>query len=96
MSLPESDQTVTNLLRAVWADAAIRQFRSHTGSDYEDALGDLLCDLMHWARRTSLRFRGGVDPARGTITPSSAPRMGREPSPCGLPARLLSSYFDHV
>ncbi len=40
---------VTNLLRACWAEAAIAAFRAQTGADVEDALGDLLADLMHWS-----------------------------------------------
>ncbi len=64
MTLPVSDQTVTNLLRAVWADAAIRQFRAQTGSDYEDALGDLLCNLMHWADARAFDFEGALIRAR--------------------------------
>ncbi len=48
MTLPVSDQTVTNLLRARWADAAIRQFRAQTEATTKTLLGDLLCNLMHW------------------------------------------------
>lgn len=40
---------ITNLLRAYWAEQAITVFRALSGTDLEDALGDLLCDLMHWA-----------------------------------------------
>ena len=42
--------------RALWADAAIRTFRHETGTDLEDSLGDLLCDLMHWADRYDFDF----------------------------------------
>ncbi len=33
--------------RAEWALSAIRHFQTITGTDFEDALSDLLCDLMH-------------------------------------------------
>jgi len=38
---------VTNSLRAQWAKAAVYVFRQETRTDAEDALSDLLCDLMH-------------------------------------------------
>ncbi|WP_226584351.1 hypothetical protein [Acuticoccus sediminis] len=47
---------VTNLTRACWAEVAIRAFREQTGTDFEDALGDLLCDLMHWADARQFDF----------------------------------------
>lgn len=40
---------ITNIDRAGWADAAIAHFQDLTGCDREDVLGDLLCNLMHWA-----------------------------------------------
>lgn len=42
--------------RAEWADAAIRKFQRITNADDEDALCDLLCDLMHWCDRDALDF----------------------------------------
>ena len=39
--------TVTNCDRAEWARKALEVFRRETKCDYEDSLGDLLCDLMH-------------------------------------------------
>lgn len=59
--MPVSD--VTNLQRAIWAEAAIRCFRSQTGCDHEDALGDLLCNLMHWANYERLDFGAALDRA---------------------------------
>ncbi len=41
--------------RAEWA-AALRAFEAVTGADYEEALGDLLCDLMHWSDRNNFDF----------------------------------------
>lgn len=36
-----------NLDRAAWAETALDAFRAETGTDREDAVCDLLCDLMH-------------------------------------------------
>lgn len=46
--------------RAEWAESAIRQFQITTGTDFDDALKDLLCDLMHWCDRTT--FTDGETP----------------------------------
>jgi hypothetical protein len=54
-----------NADRAEWAAAALRHFRCSTGTDYEDALGDLLCDLMHWSDRSNFDFELALDRARG-------------------------------
>ena len=43
--MPSNDQ------RADWADQALTAFQKTTGCDRQDALSDLLCDLMHLARR---------------------------------------------
>lgn len=37
--------------RAEWAAEALLMFMSVTGTDQEDAVADLLCDLMHWCDR---------------------------------------------
>lgn len=42
---------VNNSARAEWAQQALDVFTSATRVDDEDALKDLLCDLMHWADR---------------------------------------------
>jgi hypothetical protein len=55
---------ITNLDRANWADKAVRAFREQTGCDHEDSLGDLLCDLMHWAGTRNLDFDAALDGAR--------------------------------
>jgi hypothetical protein len=55
----------TNLQRAVWADNAIRTFRRETGCDHEDSLGDLLCDLLHWADAKNFDFEAALFRARG-------------------------------
>jgi len=50
----------TNSDRASWADKAIRAFMAETGTDYEDSLGDLLCDLMHWAESAQFDFAAAL------------------------------------
>jgi hypothetical protein len=47
-SLPP-DPEGQNADRAEWAHRAILAFESATRTEREDALADLLCDLMHWA-----------------------------------------------
>lgn len=46
---PDPDET--NEARAEWAKTAIDAFQLATGTDDEDALADLLCDLMHFCDR---------------------------------------------
>lgn len=50
--------------RASWASAALREFQRVTGTDDEDRLGDLLCDLMHWCDRNDLDFDAALSRAR--------------------------------
>jgi hypothetical protein len=54
----------TNLDRAGWAAAALRHFQSTTGVDDDNALPDLLCDLVHWADREGFNFEDALDTAR--------------------------------
>jgi hypothetical protein len=56
---------VTNSDRAAWANAALYLFGQLTGCDHEAALGDLLCDLMHWSREHDFDFTAALDCARG-------------------------------
>ena len=42
--------------RTRWAETALLAFRRETGSDTEDAVADLLCDLMHLADRRAWNF----------------------------------------
>ena len=51
--------------RAAWAGAALSTFMKETGTDQEDALGDLLADLMHWADRRNFDFDLALDRAHG-------------------------------
>ncbi len=50
--------------RAAWAAAALHEFRRITGTDDEAALGDLLCDLMHWSDRNDCDFDAALSRAR--------------------------------
>jgi len=50
--------TITNFDCSRGAATALAAFRQETGSDREDSLGDLLCDLMVWADTHKLRLRG--------------------------------------
>lgn len=43
---------VTNKTRAAWAKTAIDAFRKECRTDAEDAIADLICNLMHLARAT--------------------------------------------
>jgi hypothetical protein len=60
-----TDFEPTNLDRAAWADKAIRAFREMTDCDYEDSLGDLLADLMHWSDARNFDFEAALFCARG-------------------------------
>ena len=59
---PDPDEQ--NDSRAAWAHAAILAFERETQTDREDALCDLLCDLMHWADRAPFSFSNELDRAR--------------------------------
>ena len=50
--------------RARWAETALNSFRQETGADTEDALPDLLCDLMHLADRKGWNFEAELERAR--------------------------------
>ena len=50
--------------RSSWAGVALASFMHVTGTDEEDALGDLLSDLMHWSDRNDYDFDAVLDRAR--------------------------------
>jgi hypothetical protein len=54
----------TNAERAASADAAIFAYMSRTHCDCEASLGDLLCDLMHWADKCQFDFAEALYRAR--------------------------------
>lgn len=51
--------------RALWAEGALIEYRQQTGADLEDAVSDLLADLMHWCDRNEFDFSRELDRARG-------------------------------
>jgi hypothetical protein len=50
--------------RSAWAGAALATFMQVTGSEKEDALGDLLTNLMHYSDRNNFDFDAALDRAR--------------------------------
>lgn len=54
----------TNQDRAGWAKVAVRAFRSVCRTDESDAIGDLMCDLLHLARERGLDPERVLDDAR--------------------------------
>jgi hypothetical protein len=61
--LPPDPEQMTDE-RAIWAQAALDAFILTTGADLEDALGDLLADLMHWCDRNRFDFDAALDRGR--------------------------------
>ena len=59
--------------RAAWAATAILSFQQETGTDDENALTDLLCDLMHWADRNGEDFENELCRARMHYEAETAP-----------------------
>ena len=51
--------------RSSWAGAAITTFIHVTGTDEEDAVADLLADLIHYCDRKGTDFETALDRARG-------------------------------
>ena len=62
MALPP-DPEGKNDTRAGWGEQVILRFEALTGCDREDALADMLCDLMHWCDRNGLDFARQVERA---------------------------------
>jgi hypothetical protein len=62
--------------RAAWAGAALATFMQVTGSEKEDALGDVLTDLMHYSDRHNYDFDAALDRARWHYEAET----GREPT----------------
>ena len=61
--------------RAEWAASTIRHFQCITGTDYEDALSDLLCDLIHWADRNKCDFDAELIRARAHYDVNRRPKL---------------------
>lgn len=54
-----------NADRAEWAATALHAFQTVNGTDDEDILGDLLCNLMHLSDREGYDFELALERARG-------------------------------
>jgi hypothetical protein len=59
--------------RAAWAERAICEFQMATNSDREDALCDLLTDLMHWSDRSGIPFWVSLERAQFHYNAETAP-----------------------
>lgn len=57
-------QTEDNASRIARADHVVNLAHRLQGGDCEDALTDLLCDLMHWSENTGARFWDALEAAR--------------------------------
>jgi hypothetical protein len=62
-TLPPDPENM-NDYRARWATVALRAFQKATGADSQDAVCDLLCDLMHLGDRTEFNFDAALNRAR--------------------------------
>lgn len=47
-----------NKKRSKWCEDIIQRFIKKTGTDPQDALKDLLCDLRHWATENGIDYEG--------------------------------------
>ena len=65
--------------RGEWAAAALRHFQCTTGSDYDDAPCDLICDLMHWCDRNGFDFDDALRTARMHYEAETTAVKGGEP-----------------
>jgi hypothetical protein len=86
--------TVTNKDRAEWAAAALRHFQCTTGTDYADALPDLLCDIHHWCDRENVNFQAALDRARQhydteSSTAATTPYMATFNTPAGTATEIF-------
>ncbi|HEY9171364.1 MAG TPA: hypothetical protein VI136_03670 [Verrucomicrobiae bacterium] len=62
-----------NASRVRWADIILEEFQSLTGSDLEDAVSDLLADLMHWCDQSGQNFEKELRRAQTHYTAETAP-----------------------
>lgn len=53
-----------NESRVQWADSALQVFQQETGADLQDAVSDLLGDLMHWCDHQGQDFENELRRAR--------------------------------
>lgn len=67
--------------RAEWAAASLRHFQCVTGADYDDALADLLADLMHWSDRNGSDFDATLSRARMNYEAETTGESGSHDEP---------------
>jgi hypothetical protein len=79
---PDPDEK--NMERAEWAHRAILAFESATGTDREDALADLLGDLMHWSNVYGQDFDRELDRARRHYASETTTEPGWNYGPVAL------------
>jgi hypothetical protein len=62
-----------NEQRAGWAAHALDAFNAATGTEPENLLSDLLCDLMHWADRHEGNFAAELARATRSYVEETTP-----------------------
>lgn len=55
---------MNNARRASTAGKAVATYKKESNTDMESVLGDLLCDLIHWADSTGFDFHAALDRAK--------------------------------
>jgi len=83
-TLPPDPEGV-NDRRAAWAAAALQTFRDATGADADDALADLIADLMHWCDRNGMDIDRQLQRGRCHYAAETAAEPADKPS-AGEPA----------
>jgi hypothetical protein len=73
--------TVTNKDRAEWARKALQAFSCESDCEYADSLGDLLCDLMHFADANNFDFKAALDRARNHYAEEFFEKDAAPPAP---------------
>jgi hypothetical protein len=68
-----SDPEHMNEDRATWAGRALDAFGVATGTEVENLLSDLLCDLMHWADRHEGNFAAELARATRSYVEETTP-----------------------
>lgn len=66
------DPDLQNANRARSAGAALEEFHQLTGTDFEDAVSDLLANLMHWCDRAGQDFDQELRRARSHYAAETA------------------------
>jgi hypothetical protein len=96
-----NQMTVTNNDRAEWAAAGLRHFQIHTGTEFDDALPDLLCDLHHWCDRENVNFQSALERARQhydaeSVAPSPISYMATFNTPAGWVTEIFRTSSPEI